>query len=184
MLWRRASSRACRGTSPARSGTLKSATGASRCTLPRATDSFFSHASCRSLGYYSDDADAARRVDAAYAERGHPSRNVALLAQPRAAAEATAGGAAAAAAAAASPPRQPDASAAAAAPQSKAPSSAYSGVSWNKRDKKWNATIRHAGKQTCVSSSHRFFLFSFLLQLHRFLQRRDGRGPGGGTGIH
>ena len=59
---------------------------------------------------YSDEADAARAADAAWAERGKPRRNVALLAQVLAA-EAPAGGAAAAAAAT-SPPRQQDSAAA------------------------------------------------------------------------
>ena len=95
---------------------------------------------------YSNEADAARAADAAWAERGEPRRNAALLAQVLPA-EAPVGGAAAAAAAA-SPPRQLGATAAAdaaAAPQSTAPSSVFSGVGWNKRDKKWQARIYHAG---------------------------------------
>jgi len=47
-----------------------------------------------------------------------------------------------------------DAVAAVAAQQSKAPSSVFSGLSWNKANQKWRAQIGHAGKMMYVSLSH------------------------------
>jgi len=165
---------------------------------------FLSHSSCRYIGTFSDEADAARAADAAYAERGEPPRNVALLAQPRAATVAARGAAAAAAAtsppwrqlagsaaaaaaaAAASQPRRRPASAAAAAaaspplqlaasaaPQSKAPSSAFWGVYWNKSSKKWGARIFVDGKEKYVSSSNHFLSHLFRRHIGTFSDEAD-----------
>ena len=112
----RASSRACTGTRPRRSGKLESVTRASRCTFARATI-FLSHSSCRTIGSYSDEADAARAVDQRCTELGRPAVNAAVLAGTQ---------------------------------KSKAPSSIFRGVHWDKASKKWMAQITHRRKQMYV----------------------------------
>jgi len=66
-----------------------------------------------------------------------------------------------------------DAVAAVSAPQSKAPSSVFAGVSWDKASKKWNATIWHAGKTMYVASSRHFLSHSSCRHIGSYSDEAD-----------